>query len=699
MIAAKRVKVVVPSLLLLSSWTALAQDAATATAPAEPAAPAAAEAAAPVEAAAAPAAEAASAGETGAPSDSSGEGGSGWFSDFDVTFGGFIRPEVALKTSDQENANNQRGNPYDSITVARQAYAPPAFGTPSWSTLALPIADTVRRPIAPSNNVFNMHILRAEGELGVTFTHDLKLIARARAVGDFGHYSDFDAGSVGNLYGGISGGDPGLYGGAPNYFQYRVDGDKHPNPLEWAGANYMVYFPTAILDYNHGPLNVRLGNQAIAWGQAIFFRVLDVVDGLDLRRHSVLDYAQEEFADKRVPSPALRIGYQLTDAILADGYVQKFQPTVYGNPNTPYNVIPVQFTVHDRYSQGGFENKLSYGLRLKANFGQWGFQAMAVRRYNPDGVFRWTRSGVNKDLPNVNADGSLNLLATTVNLQNGGHAGTALQDTPFEASPGGVYSANEWFHYASMVRLNGVTGLNASINDFQPATGKVDASPVSTYQDAFNELNTFFIAAGGSLRGHIEREYFQEYNFGGGVSYVTEGEPGSILDQLIINLETTYTPNRVYTAPDLGHDFLHQNDWVGALVLEKYQRFTQAFPATYFVFQYMHRTKDDLFGRSLQGYGGTDTKVAPGVAGGSNYIVFAFQQPLPQDIIRFGFAALYDPRGAVLVQPGVQYHITGKWELDGFYSYINGHLNNPNKTLLGNLDWANEATLRLSYQF
>ncbi|HFW7063475.1 TPA: DUF1302 family protein, partial [Escherichia coli] len=89
----------------------------------------------------------------------------------------------------------------------------------------------------------------------------------------------------------------------------------------------------------------RLGNQSIAWGQAIFFRVLDVVDGLDLRRHSVLDYAQEEYSDKRVPAPALRVGYQITDDILADGYVQKFQPTVYGNPNTQYNIIPVQFTV------------------------------------------------------------------------------------------------------------------------------------------------------------------------------------------------------------------------------------------------------------------------------------------------------------------------------------------------------------------
>ncbi|MDR3417904.1 MAG: hypothetical protein P4L83_17155 [Nevskia sp.] len=642
----------------------------------------------------------------------------------DVSFGGFIRPEVALHTTDKENPLNERGNPYNSIAAPRQAYLPPnsgtallsALGSPiklplplNWNSIPLPNVpllltgrDTVQRPVPPANNAFNLHLLRAEVEIGVKFTNDLKLVGRLRAVGDFGHYSDFEGyGPDSRINGGISGGDPALYGGAPNYFQYRVEGDKHPNPLEWAGPNYMVYFPSLFLDYNHGPLNVRLGNQAIAWGQAIFFRVLDVPDGLDLRRHSVLDYAQEEYSDKRVPAPALRLGYQITDGILADGYVQKFQPTVYGNPNTQYNVVPVQFTVHDRYSEGGYEDKLGYGLRMKANFGQWGFQAIAVRRYNPDGVFRWTASGVDKNLPATTSGSTPNLLGTFVNLANvlSGGAGKNLAGTPFEASPGGVYSADEWFHYAAMVRLDGTNGLNAAVNDFMPYTTKVFASPVANYQQAVGELNTFFIAGGGDLRGHIEREYFQETNLGSGVSYVTDGEPGSILDQLIINVEATYTPARVFTAPTLGKNFLHQNDWVSALVLEKYQRFSQDFPATYFVLQYMHRTRDDLFGRSLRGYSGTDTAIPTGETN-ANYVVFAFQQPFPQDIYRIGFSTLYDPHGGILVQPGLQFKPTGHWSIDGFYTYINDHLSgNPNSNLLGGLGFANEFTLRVGYQF
>ena len=697
--------------------------------------------AAPVEAApvdAAPAADAAPtemAADSPTPSDEAPVSEGPWyksmFSDFDVSIGGFIRPEVAFSTGDA-NPNNQTGNPYNKITVTRQAYVPPTSGVvvinnvvnllpPStavgtWTTVPA-TSDTARRPVDYEHNLFNMHILRGEVEMGMKFTNDLKLIARARAIYDPGKYKDFDENKLNGVYGGISGGDPALYQGTPNYFQYRVEGAKHPNPLEWAGKNYMVYFPTLLLDYNHGPLNVRLGNQQIAWGQAIFFRVLDVVDGLDLRRHSVLDYAQEEFSDKRVPSPALRVGYQFSDELLIDGFGQKFQPTIYGNPNTQYNVIPAQFTVHDRYAQ--FDDKFSYGLRFKGNFGQWGFQAIAVRRYNPDGVFRWTKSGVNKDLPGTVAngagtstDGGLNVLGTAVNLANtaGGGSGKQLANTPFEASPGGVYSANEWFHYAAMVRLNGVTGLNASINDFAPATSNVFASPVANANDAAGELNTFFTAAGGSLRGHIEREYFAENNFGLGVSYVTEGEPGSIFDQLIINLENTYTPNRVFTSPDLGQGFLKENNNVTALVMEKYHRFTQAFPATYFVLQYMHRTKDDLFGRSLKGYGGTDIvqdangKVIGGGPGNgisnANYVVFAFQQPFPQDIYRVGFATLYDPRGGILVQPGIVWKPRGYLSVDFFYSYINGHLGgNPNNNALSTADFADEATIRVSYQF
>lgn len=667
--------------------------------------------------------------------------GGGWFDGIDVSFGGFIRPEASFSTSSFDNPNNQYGNTFNGRSIERQAYLPPnAAGTViggnlipglnvpqpildivngitdgllNWNNIPLPVNPLVTDARSPGvrglntqdgsgtpfqtvDNDWNYQIIRAEAELGVQLSQDFKFIARVRGIYDPGEYDEFDARDHENTVGGISGGYPRLYAGSPNYFDYEVEGGGNPNPLEWTGQNYQIYFPALFLEYNSGPLNMRLGNQQIAWGQAIFFRVFDVVNGLDLRRHSLLDYAQEEFSDKRVPSLALRMGYQITDSMLVDSFVQKFQPTIYGNPNTQYNVIPSQFTVHDLYKEGGYDEKLSYGIRFKGDFGQWGFQAMAVQRYNPDGVFRWTESGVRKALPN--APGTL---GNFVNTSLGGvdSAAEILSRTPFEASPGGVYSADEWFNYAAQVRLLGVSGLNASIDEF-PGSQEIFASHVDSYDAAVAQLNTFFIAAGGSLRGHIAREYFQEEVYGLGASYVVEGEPGSLLDQLIINVETSFTPDRTFTGTSLQQSFMKDDAFVGALVMEKYHRFTQAFPATYLVFQYMYRDTDDMFGRHLSGYGGSQAGEGKGIDG-AHYLAFAFQQPFPQDIYRIGFAALYDPRGSILVQPGIKWKPSGAWTLEAFYSYINGSLGsaNPNETLLSTVDFADEVTVRIAYQF
>ncbi|PPE74365.1 hypothetical protein C3942_10095 [Solimonas fluminis] len=651
------------------------------------------------------------------------------FDDVGFTIGGFIRPEFSYSTSSDDNPANQLGNYYNERSVPRQAYAPPALlpaildnlGLPpllggevgTWTTLALPTllaadanspglrgvnnATGGGTPMKRVDNDINYAIIRSEVELGVRFTPNLNLVARLRGIYDPKQYDEFDARRYRDVQGGISGGDQVLYGGKPNYFEYRVEGDDSPNPLEWAGDDYLIYFPTLVLEYNNGPLTARLGNQQIAWGQALFFRVFDVVDGLDLRRHSVLDYAQEEYSDKRVPALGARLGYQLNEELLVDGYVQKFQPTIYGNPNTQYNVIPAQFTVHDRYVEGGWDDKLSYGMRVKGNYGQWGFQAMAVQRYNPDGVFRWTQSGHNKDLP-TNLGSLGGLVHTTLALQ-GLDSGALLAQSAFEASPGGVYSAQEWFKYAGFARLNAMSGLNSSITEF-PATADLFATPVNTVEEAYNELNTFFIAAGGSLRGHIAREYAQEEVFGLGASYVTEGEPGSLLDQLIINFEVSYTPDRTFTNTSLSRNYIQEDSVTTALVLEKYHRFSQAFPATYLVFQHMYRSVDDLFGRHLSGYGGTVNKAADGVDG-AHYFAFAFQQPFPQDIYRIGFATLYDPRGSILVQPGIKWKPRGAFTVEAFYSYIDGSLGgaNPNDTLLSTVDYADEVTVRLTYQF
>lgn len=596
-----------------------------------------------------------------------------WADDEDFSWSGFIRSETAIRTTSEQNMFNQGGNPFNGVPVTRTS----VLGT-----------DTATRSGVPLDNSINMQMFRAELGAIWKINSNFSMQGKLRVLYDPGWYDQYNPNAIGSKVQATSAGNPGGVYGQPNYFQNPVQGMSHPNPLEWDGQNYQIYLPAFFLEYDKGPLDVRLGNQQIAWGQALFFRVFDVVDGLDLRRHSALDFASEEYSDKRVPSLALRTTYQVGNGWIADGYVEKFQSTVYSNPNTPYNVIASQFTIHDLYEQ--YQNKLDEGLRLKGDLGAFGVQAMVVHRYNPDGVFRWTASGVDTDLPGIPGSGKL------------------LAKTPFQVDPSGVWSANEWFNYAGAARLNGVTALNSAISQFPAAQALgatvIPGNPASqtAYNAAAEELNLFFDLSGSGLRGHLAREYFQENEAGLGTSFVTSGTPGSFLDQLIINFESSYTPDRTFTNPSLSSDYIHKPELSTALVMEKYQRFSSSFPATYMVFQWMHKTESDLFGRYLGGMGGTESNAATGFGGGWNALAFAFQQPFPGLVWRFDFAALYDTHGGILVQPAIRWKPNGGITVETFYNYLNSHLagtNNANNNIIGTLDFASEVGVRLGYQF
>lgn len=581
-------------------------------------------------------------------------------------WGGFVRDETAFSTTGRGDPFNQNANLFNGVPTARNGLFP----------------DTTARLPQQTSQTINLELLR--GEINATWhiNEDLSFVGHLRTVVDPGLYSDyspsdFNSRAIGDLY------------KHPNYFVYQAQGTNHPNPLEITGHNFDIDFPALFVEYNHGPLDVRVGNQQIAWGQAIFFRILDTPDGIDFRRHSVLDYVPEEYSDKRVPSLALRVSYQISNDWLLDGFIQKFQPTVYSNPNTPYNQISSQFTVHDRYGQ--YDADVDEGIRVKGTLGDFGLQGIYNHRYNPDGVYRWTASGVNRDIPGLPGSGAV------------------LAHTPFEVDSTGVWSAQEWFQYAGMARLSGVGGLNAAITDFEPYTGLLGAAPVgNSYAAARKELDTFFQLAGGAaigqsnagLRGHIERQYRPENDIGGGVSYVTNGAPGSLLDQLIINVEALYVPDRTFTSPTLGHDFIRRGELTTALVLEKYQRFFQAFPATYLVGQFLYKSQSDLFGRYLGGYGGSAGHSATGVGGGFKAIALAVQQPFPNLIWRADFAALIDVRGGLLLQPAIRWKPRGNVSVEMFYNYLNGRLGkNPNNNIISGVDYADELTLRLTYQF
>jgi len=77
---------------------------------------------------------------------------------------------------------------------------------------------------------------------------------------------------------------------------------------------------------------------------------------------------------------------------------------------------------------------------------------------------------------------------------------------------------------------------------------------------------------------------------------------------MIVNVEASYTPNRTFTDPSLSAGFLKKKEWTTAIVVEKYQRFSTQFPATYFVAQAIYKSESDLFGRYLGGWAVTPAR-------------------------------------------------------------------------------------------
>lgn len=92
---------------------------------------------------------------------------------------------------------------------------------------------------------------------------------------------------------------------------------------------------------------VRIGNQQIAWGESVFFRVMDVPNGLDLRCHSFLDTAIGEYADERISSPAIRISYNLNNDWEIEAYAQMFQPTVHPRVGSSYAFMNSPYVVRN----------------------------------------------------------------------------------------------------------------------------------------------------------------------------------------------------------------------------------------------------------------------------------------------------------------------------------------------------------------
>jgi len=700
--------------------------------------------------------------------------------DFNIT--GFVRQEIAISVTDDENPFNASGNPFNGrvvpnaflgnrtakgspydngtfvnsigSTATNNQYFNQVFGRMNGACGANPNCGNYTNAVREDSN-FNMFATRAEIDVQAQWTDSIKTFVKFRAFGEA--VSNFSDAFNGDHFRATGGG---------------WHGDRAGNMLEWNSPDFMVDIPSAYLDYNAGSLWVRVGQQQIAWGEAYFFRVFDVPNGLDTRRHFTLDVAAEEFSDKRVASPGVRASYTFDNGFEVDGFMQMFAPTTIVGTNTPYNIIGNAFSWSD--NTGEFdeaENSLNFGVRLNMPLtDKLTVGVMAVNRRNPDGVVRWD------DAPTVMSDGTANPFCFGPN--NAGAAalraagltpgiapdlnGNGVDDITEQETPlaGGLCGATgapdpmatgswaEWHTVAGKSRLNPVEGGLAFLNGGALNPSGTNASALAgalfglgTPQQIFDSLcngagcapNTnraawtsgndgrlldAFFNSFAFTRGYITREFKRENIFGASFNYIFEAEPGSLLDQLIIRGEVSYTPDKKFTALDLrGGAHIESDEVASALILEKYHSLFENLPATYLVAQWMHKTDSDLFGRHLGGMQHEfkdDMACMPnflpdqaddGRCGrpegndNANYVSFAFQQPFPNLIWRADFAMLIDIQGGVLLQPGLRYKPSTDWQFDLYANILQDFSEGQNDDVIETLDFADEVFARVSFFF
>ncbi len=639
---------------------------------------------------------------------------------FDVSVSGFIRQEMAYKLNNTENPNTTGGNYYNGKGYATKGDLLANFGGVPKGTII-----TGRRDLSTDND-WNVFATKSEVDLNFNFTNNLTGFAKFR-----GYYQPDVFNNVDKS--GFVDGDEGtdLFG-VPNH------GDE-ATYLSVSGKDYMLDMPALYLDYAKGPLWVRIGQQQIAWGEALFFRVADLANGLDFRRHVIFDFGSEEYSDERLASPGIRASYQVDQNWEVEVFAQMFQPSILPTNYSPYNLIQSGFNMNEGYKKGfdKVDDNINGGIRIQGqNLGEdgsWGVQLFAVARHNPDPLFTLFPGGVSNPAFGNPLDPN----------------GDGFATQPFIYEPGsraGTASPDEWFYNSGIGGVDGLDVINGLIDDFawikgfaqslgmtqdgngewlttisggghnlaggltpngmngidflelfwgNGAAGTLAPGASGTTEEAIAALDA--INGGTGLSGKMRVAYASENIFGFGVNHIHYADdPNSFLDQLVMRFEMSYTPNKKFTN-NLRYEYIEEDEVLASFILEKYHRFSNSFPATFMIVEYMYRKESDLLGRHLSGLGGDRTHRPGGGEQdrGWHGMVLAFQQPFPGLKWRLDGSFLYDMEGGFLLQPAVRYKPSSAWTVEAFANIIDGN----DSSSLGPFDWSDDFTMRVTYQF
>ncbi|MBQ0721513.1 MAG: hypothetical protein KBT88_01200 [Gammaproteobacteria bacterium] len=601
----------------------------------------------------------------------------------DYAVSGFIRQEMAYKINSDQNQNSAHGNPlngksYTNLVTEDFIACAAVDLLAGVGCLNGTLPKTLGRKDLDQEVDWNVNATRAEIDFSVYLTNNLKGFAKLR-----GYYQP----DVFNDY------------GDNNLFSV----DNHGNEATYLSVSdddYMLDLPSLFLDYSNGPLWIRLGQQQIAWGEALFFRVADMANGLDLRRHLFFDFGSEEYADERLSAPGIRASYNLANNWELEVFAQMFQPSVIPNRGSPYSLLPYQFHLDLEEGYDRVQDNFNGGVRLRGQVGELGMQFFAISRHNPDPIIRLVPGG------QVLEEG--NLLTGPF-----GFSGETVDSQPFTRDTTGDYgfsSWRDWFAGTGLAGIDGLGILNTLIDEYGYIDDVFTVLSFAGFTDGFGDPYVSSLEDGKlivdilvtgfefPLQAYGEAVYASENIFGFGLNYIFYAEPDTLLDQLVVRFEASYTPDKKFTSPAVSANFIESDEWVSSVTVEKYHRFSDDFPATFFIFEWMHKSESDMMGRHLSGLGG-DKNHLPGGGEqdrGWDGFVFALQQPFPNLTWRMDMSLLYDLNGGFFFQPAVRYKPNGDWTIEAFANIIDA---SNNGSIFAPLEYSDDFTMRLTYLF
>ena len=208
--------------------------------------------------------------------------------------------------------------------------------------LNLPAHNTTRANVQAEENDWNQWATRVEIDVQGRLSENVTLYTKLRGYAEnpqddfLRHYDYFGNASIAN---GVDHPETALFGlGARRVFRNTPLDGGYGSALENNGQDYMLDIPALYLDYNKGPLWLRVGNQQIAWGEhcssvyLMLCRAWIATSQFPWR-------CSREYSDSRIPSLAIRGSYRFANDWELEGYAQRFRPTILPRPGTPYNVV------------------------------------------------------------------------------------------------------------------------------------------------------------------------------------------------------------------------------------------------------------------------------------------------------------------------------------------------------------------------